>query len=208
MAKPSPRRATYQDVLDAPEHKVAELLDGELNLSPRPAAPHAVVSSVLGGALGPPFHHGRGGPGGWIILDKPELHLGDDVLVPDLAGWRRTRMSFVAEQPGLTIVPDWVCEVLSKSTEKIDRAVKLAIYAAAGVGHAWLVSPRLRTLEVLRLHEGKWLALAIHRDDDRVRAEPFDAIELELGELWADLAPPMRASERVALYGAAAEEVL
>jgi Uma2 family endonuclease len=196
MASPK-RPASYQDVLDAPPNMVAEILNGELVLSPRPAAPHTSVHSTLHAELGSPFGRGRGGPGGWILLIEPELHLGTDVVVPDLGGWRRTRMPAVPSQAYFTLAPDWICEVLSKSTEKTDRARKLAIYARAGVSHAWL-----RTLEVLRLHEGRWLTLAVHCDDERVRAEPFDAIELELGVLWQDLAPepPTHAAEPSAFY--------
>ncbi len=202
MAEPKARRATYQDVLDAPEHKVAEIVDGELFLTSRPRGGHSVVSSALGDELGPPFKRGRGGPGGWIILDEPELHLGDDICVPDLGGWRRETMSGVERDAAfITTVPDWVCEVLSPITERLDRARKLPIYAATGVSHAWLVHPIHRTLEVLRLHEGRWLTLAVHRDDQRVRAEPFDAIELDLAVLWADIVvPPIRASEPHAAY--------
>jgi Uma2 family endonuclease len=206
MSEPARRRATYQDVLDAPRHQVAEIIGGELRLSPRPAGPHASVASTLGAELITPFKLGRNGPGGWIILFEPELHLGDDIVVPDLAGWRRERMPVVDDVAYFTLAPDWLCEVLSRSTEKADRADKLAIYAAAGVRHVWLVHPIRRTLEVMRLHEGKWLTLAVHRDDQRVRVEPFDAIELELGGLWADLSTlPDRVSEAAEAYGYADE---
>ncbi len=194
--------ATYQDVLDAPEHMVAEILDGELVLSPRPAPRHASVASVLGAELIPPFGRGRGGPGGWIILDEPELHFGRRVVVPDLAGWRRERLPSVPEDAAyFTLAPDWICEVASKSTEKLDRRKKLPLYASVGVGHAWLIHPRLRTLEVLRRHGEHWLVVAVHGDDEKIRAEPFDAIELDLANLWADL--PTRASEPTAEYGEA-----
>jgi hypothetical protein len=202
MASPTRRTATYQDVLDAPAHTIAEIINGELRLSSRPALPDASVSSTLGEELGPPFKRGCGGPGGWILLDEPELHLGEDILVPDLAGWKRERLPLVPEEAYFTLAPDWLCEVLSRSTEKMDRADKLPIYAAAGVSHVWLLSPTLRTLEVLRLHEGKWLTLAIHRDEVRVRAEPFDAIELDLAVLWSDLPLPTRATEATHEYGA------
>ena len=208
MFGPKRRRATYQDVLDAPPHVVAEIIGGELRLSPRPGGPHTSVATVLGEELGPPFRRGRGGPGGWIILDEPELHLGAEIVVPDLAGWRRERLPAVQDAAYFTLAPDWLCEVLSRSTEKLDRAKKLPIYAAHGVRNVWLVNPIQRTLEVLRLHVGKWLTLAVHCDDAKVRAEPFDAIELDLAELWADLAPPpprkgkpSRASEPLAAYG-------
>jgi Uma2 family endonuclease len=180
------RRATYEDVLTAPENKVAEILDGELVLSPRPAARHALTGSRLGSDLGGPFDRGRGGPGGWWILDEPELHFGEHVVVPDLAGWRRERMPSVPDVAFVTLAPDWVCEVLSPSTERIDRSKKLRIYAEAGVAHIWLVNPIEHTLEVLRLHDGAWTIGAVFTGSEPVRAEPFDAVELELGALWID----------------------
>jgi Uma2 family endonuclease len=184
------KRATYEDVVNAPENKVAEILDGELFLSPRPAPRHSVAESALGGALFDPYHRGRGGPGGWWILDEPELHLGDHVVVPDLAGWRRERMPAIPDEAFFALPPDWACEVLSPSTERIDRGRKLRIYAEAGVPHLWFVNPVERTLEVMRLRDGVWTILAVHEDADVVRAEPFEAVELELSALWVD--PPAR----------------
>jgi Uma2 family endonuclease len=198
------KRATYQDVLDSPEHMNAEIIGGELRLSPRPAGPATAVASALNGELWSSFARGRGGPGGWLILIEPELHLGDEIVVPDLAGWRRERMPLVPDAAFFTMPPDWVCEVLSPSTERTDRAEKLPIYASAGVGRAWLVHPRRRTLEAFRIHEGKWLAIAVHKDADRARIEPFDAIELDLEMLWADVPLPTRASEEAADYAVGA----
>jgi Uma2 family endonuclease len=186
-ARPGGRPASYDDLLALPEHVVGEIIGGELIVTPRPAPRHAVAASVLGGDLGPPFHGaGRGGPGGWWILDEPELHLSDDVLVPDLAGWRRSRMPSIPETAYFTLAPDWVCEVLSPGTARLDRQKKLAIYAREGVAHAWLLDPLQRTLEILRLDAGHWVIVAIHGDQDVVRAEPFDAIAIELSRLWAD----------------------
>jgi Uma2 family endonuclease len=190
MADPPKRRATYEDVLAAPEHKVAEIIDGELILSPRPAMPHAAAASALAEELGPPFKRGRGGPGGWIILYEPELHLAGEILVPDLGGWRRATVDTLTSAAYFTIRPDWVCEVLSPSTERYDRGEKLPRYARAGVSHAWLVNPLQRTLEVLRLSAEtptQWLTLGVFRDDARVKAEPFEVFELELGVLWQDV---------------------
>ena len=186
MVSPTtPIRATYADLLAVPDHQVAELIDGELFVNPRPATPHARASSKLGGALDGPFDSGRDGPGGWIILDEPELHVGDDVLVPDLAGWRRTRFPMdAAEAAFISVAPDWVCEVISPSTERLDRARKADVYARAGVASLWLINPLARMLEVLRLTDGRWLQLAVHSDADRVRAEPFHAFELDLATLW------------------------
>lgn len=188
MANPAKRHATYEDVLNAPEHMVAEIIYGDLSLQPRPAKPHAAAATALGEELGPPFKRGRGGPGGWILLDEPELHLSGDILVPDLGGWRRERMPVLTtDEPYFTLAPDWVAEVLSPSTAATDRARKLPIYARERVAHVWLVDPLQRTLEVLRWSERGWILLAVHEGDARVRAEPFDAIELELGILWADV---------------------
>ncbi|MCA9575068.1 MAG: Uma2 family endonuclease, partial [Myxococcales bacterium] len=155
MADPARRRATYEDVLRAPENMVAQLVDGQLDLQPRPRALHARCASVLGGLLEPPMGWGDGGgPGGWVILNEPEVHFGEHVLVPDLAGWRRERMPELPDVAFFELAPDWVCEVLSPSTAGFDRVKKLPIYAAHGVAHAWLVDPSEKTLEVLELTEG------------------------------------------------------
>jgi len=179
---------TYEDVVNAPDGMVAELIDGELHLQPRPAKPHAAAATALGEELGPPFKRGRGGPGGWIILYEPEIHFGANVLVPDLAGWRRERMPVMTtEEAYFTLAPDWACEVLSPSTLVKDRARKLPIYAAHGVAHVWLIDPVQRLLEVLRLEGGRYSIASTHAGAERVRAEPFDAIELDLAVLWADV---------------------
>jgi Uma2 family endonuclease len=185
-SEPARRAATYEDVLALPEHLVGEIIDGELHVSPRPAPRHALASSVLGGEIGPPYHGGRGGPGGWWILDEPELHLDRDVVVPDLAGWRRERMPALPDQAFFTIAPDWICEVLSPATARIDRMKKLAFYAREAVRHAWLVDPLQQMLEVLRLDQSHWTIIAVHGGRDVVHAEPFEAIALHLSRLWAD----------------------
>jgi Uma2 family endonuclease len=187
MVSSARKRATYEDVLAAPRNMVAEIIDGDLRLSPRPALPHAAAATALSEELGPPFKRGRGGPGGWIILSEPEVHLHDDIVVPDLAGWRRERLATLANEPFIAIAPDWACEVLSPSTAKMDRADKLAIYARERVEHVWFIDPLLRTLEILAGHEGSWRLVGVHRDDAKVRAVPFDAIELDLAILWADV---------------------
>lgn len=170
---------------------VAEILHGVLYVFPRPALPHARTASRLGVKLGGPFDLGEGGPGGWHILDEPELHLGpaeeEDDLVPDLAGWRVERMPKLPRTAHLTLPPDWVCEVLSRRTEATDRAEKMPIYAREGVRHAWLIHPIRRTLEVFALEADRhWKLLTVHRGARRVRAEPFAQLELDLGLLWPD----------------------
>jgi Uma2 family endonuclease len=185
MGGPAKRRATYEDLLAVPEHLIAEIINGALVTQPRPASPHALATSVLGTDLGAPFHRGKGGPGGWVLLFEPELHLHGDILVPDYAGWRRERMPEVPDAAAFELSPDWVCEVLSPSTAATDRAEKMPIYARERVPHVWLVDPLARTLETYRLENGRWLMLGTWRDDARVRAEPFESHELELGALWA-----------------------
>jgi Uma2 family endonuclease len=184
--KPYKKGATYDDVLAAPEHKVAEIIDGDLYLSPRPAPPHAVAAWKLGLRLGPSFDDGENGPGGWRFVPEPELHLGQDVVVPDLAAWRRDRFPGVAPKPAyFTVAPDWLCEVLSPSTESLDRRKKLRIYAREGVRHVWLIDPLDKKLETYRLESDRLALLNTHGDDEVVQAEPFEAIPLELSRLWS-----------------------
>jgi Uma2 family endonuclease len=184
------RRATYDDLLEVPDHLVAEIVDGELFATPRPALRHAQASSVLAGELVGPFHRGRGGPGGWIILFEPELHLGADIIVPDLAGWRRTRLGAIPDEPFLALAPDWVCEIVSPSTERLDRVAKLDIYAREAVGHAWLINPIAKTLEVYRLDAGHWVRVGTYGDDQVVHAVPFEVLGLDLLFLWGDERAP------------------
>ena len=176
---PTRRPATYEDLLKVPDHLVAEILDGELHVSPRPAPRHADASTGLGGVLRGPFDRGRGGPGGWRILFEPELHLGRDVLVPDLAGWRRDRLPALPEEAYFSVSPDWVCEVVSPSTAAIDRVKKLTIYARERVRHAWMIDPIARTLEVLRLENGRWTIAATWSGMETVTAEPTEVRSLK-----------------------------
>lgn len=187
MPKDGPGRpATYDDLLALPEHVVGEIIDGELVVSPRPAARHASASSSLGVELGGAFgRSNRGGPGGWIILDEPELHVVGQVLVPDLAGWRRERLPQVPDAPFFELPPDWACEVVSPSTAARDRTRKMHHYARAGVRHVWLLDPAPQTLEVFRLDGETWRLVSSAAGDARVRAEPFDAVELDLALIWA-----------------------
>ena len=181
---PFDRKATYADLEKVPETHVAEMVGGDLYATPRPALRHAGAASALGVLIGHPFGTHRSSPGGWWILDEPELHFGWDVLVPDLAGWRRERMPVIPDAAYTSLPPDWVCEVLSPSTETFDRERKLGVYAREGVPHAWLIDPVERRLEVLRLERGAWTPVATHRGTDAVRAEPFDTVELVLERLW------------------------
>jgi Uma2 family endonuclease len=187
MADAAKRRATYDDVLAAPSHLVAEVVDGILYTQTRPRIRHARSASRLGGLLDGPFDRGNGGPGGWLRLDEPELHLGAEpaIVAADLAGWRRERLPELPDAAYLTRAPDWICEVLSPSAEDFDRAEKVPLYARQGISHVWLVDPGVRRLEVLRLDGTSYRIVAAFRADACVRAERLDAIELELALLWA-----------------------
>ena len=186
--KPARRRATYQDLLEVPESLVAEIVDGDLYATPRPASPHARATSAIGQDLGPYDRDPAGpdAPGGWWILDEPELHLGDDVLVPDLAAWRRERMPVIPNVLFFELPPDWVCEVVSPTTGRLDRVRKMPVYAREGVGHFWLVDPSLRTLEVYRLDGDRWLVAGTHGGSDRARPEPFETLELDMSRWWLE----------------------
>jgi Uma2 family endonuclease len=177
------RAATYRDVLDAPPTVVAELIRGALHMQPRPASLHAYASSRIGARLDR-YQDDGDGPGGWWIIDEPELHLGPDVLVPDLAGWRRERMPDYPDAGYFELVPDWVCEVLSPGSRRIDLTDKRDIYGAAGVAHLWLVDPIARTLEVFGRREGAWLLLGALAEDAEVRLAPFEAVGFPLAALW------------------------
>jgi Uma2 family endonuclease len=174
----------------ASEDVVAEILDGALHTMPRPARPHTNTGSLLGGELHGPFRRGVGGPGGWIILFEPEIHLGPkpDKIVPDLAGWRRERMADAhgdeTTPAHYDTAPDWVCEIISPRTEALDRGKKMRIYRRERVRHAWLINPISRTLEVYRLDGALWTLLDTFEGEAVVRAEPFEAVELALAVLW------------------------
>jgi Uma2 family endonuclease len=185
MAMTAKMSATYAELLALPAHVVGEIVDGDLPVSPRPGLAHARAAVGIIGDLSGPFDRGRGGPGGWIFLTEPELHLGPDVVVPTIASWRRARMPELPDAPYTSVAPSWLCEVLSPSTARFDRSQKLAIYARAGVEHVWLVDPQAQLLEVLTLDGGGWRITAVFAGDAVVRAEPFTAVELELARLWA-----------------------
>jgi Uma2 family endonuclease len=185
------RPATYEDLLALPDHLVAEILDGELVTSPRPATPHAFTAGKVFRDVNSRFDGPAGGEGdgGWWILFEPELHLARDVVVPDVAGWRHQRLPAFPNAPFIELPPDWVCEVASPSTARIDRSRKLVIYAREGVGHVWLVDALARTLEVFRLEGGRWVVAAVYGGDAAVKAEPFESLEIQLARWW----PPIEA---------------
>lgn len=181
----SRRPATERDLDDLPEDVIGQIVDGELIVHPRPDAPHTEAAGVLYGLLFNSYWRERSDPGGWVILPEPKILFGEQILVPDLAGWRVDR--YVRPRKGAyTVAPDWICEILSPSTARFDRVKKLPIYAQAEVQHAWILDPDVRMLEVLRRRGENWTIAAAHQNTDKVRAEPFEALELDLSLLWGE----------------------
>ena len=183
-----PRKATYQDVLDAPENMVAQLIDGELYLHARPVEPHVWAYVKLLGELEMKFARDPDGdgdePGEWVILPEQELRLGKDVLVPDIAGWRVDKLPRKQARAFSHIVPDWVCEVLSPTTRHIDLGRKSDIYAREGVTHLWIVDPDARTLQASALSAGSWLPVATLSEAETVSVPPFEKLNIPLSRLW------------------------
>ena len=176
--------ATYADLEAVPPNLVAEIIFGALETHPRPAPPHATASFALGSELAGPFQKGIGGPGGWIFMTEPELHLGPHVVVPDIAGWRRTRMPAMPETTFVEVTPDWVCELLSPGTEKLDRGPKRRIYMSYKIGHLWHLDPVAKLLEVFELRDGQWVLFESFSDGDLVKAPPFEAVAFPITSLW------------------------
>ncbi|MGC9193926.1 MAG: Uma2 family endonuclease [Syntrophobacteraceae bacterium] len=188
MSESAKKKATYEDLYGIPENMTGEIVDGEMIVHPRPSRKHIFAASRLDKKLGAPYEFGEGGgPGGWIILVEPEIQLGEHTLVPDLAGWRKERFPVEEETNSISVAPDWICEILSPSTYRLDKIIKMPIYATCGVGFFWLIDPINRTLDAYRLESGKWVASGSFYEDDKVRAEPFQEVEFNLGDLWLTL---------------------
>ncbi|MHC1727216.1 MAG: Uma2 family endonuclease [Syntrophobacteraceae bacterium] len=187
MSEPAVKKAVYEDLNGIPENMTGEIINGELIVTPRPSRRHVYTASTLDKKIGYPYQLGGGdGPGGWIILVEPEVKLGENIVVPDLGGWKRERFPQSGEANWLSIAPDWACEVLSPGTLRLDRVKKMPLYGQYGVPYFWLIDPVARTLEVFRLESGRWSLLGAFSDDDKVRAEPFQEIEIELSILWLE----------------------
>jgi Uma2 family endonuclease len=184
MAITKTKPATYADIEALPPHVVGEILFGQLVTQPRPARPHTISASSLGYMVTGPYKYGKGGPGGRIIIDEPELHLGPHVLVPDIAGWHAERLLGKTNASWFDVPADWVCEVLSDSTIKYDRVDKSRIYATYGVTHVWHLDPVAKFLEVFLRQGENWLRTHTFVAEDDVIAPPFESAVFKLAELW------------------------
>jgi Uma2 family endonuclease len=183
-------KTSYEQWLELPQEVIGEILSGELVAIPRPSPEHSKLSSTLGGELHGPFFKGQGGPGGWIFFDEPELHLSInpnlniDIVVPDLAGWKKERLVEKPKTPYFTLAPDWVCEVLSPSTASRDRKIKMDLYAKYNIPYYWIFDPLNKTLEVFELKNSKFECFMVASGEDKVMAPPFETIQLDLSLLW------------------------
>jgi len=185
MAEPAKKRASYEDLYTIPENMTGEIIEGEMIVTPRPSRRHVFTATALGARVTSPYQFGEGGgPGGWIILIEPEIGLGEDILVPDLAGWRRERLTASEDHNWISVCPDWICEVLSPGTLRTIRVKKLRIYAQHGVPHLWLIDPTGKTLEVYRFQSGSFTVAGVYAENDKVRADPFRELEIDLSALW------------------------
>jgi Uma2 family endonuclease len=185
MAEPARKKAVYEDLHAIPENATGEIIDGELIVTPKPSRKHVYTATALGAELTPPYQFARGGgPGGWIILIEPEIKLGDDILVPDLAAWKKQRFPLHEEPKWISVVPDWVCEILSPNSLRTDKIKKMPLYARCGVPFLWLIDPTAKTLDIFRAESGNWLVAGTYAEDDTIRAEPFQEIEIALTDLW------------------------
>jgi Uma2 family endonuclease len=178
-------KATYDDIVALPDSKIGEIVEGELYASPRPALRHAKIAVSLVVALGTRFSREQLGSKGWHILFEPEVHLGDEVFVPDLAGWRIERLASIPDTAWAETAPDWVCEILSPSTGHYDRGVKLPAYARHGVSYAWIVDPSSRRIETFVREGAEWRSTGSWPGNGEVAAPPFESVAIDLGAIWA-----------------------
>jgi Uma2 family endonuclease len=186
MARAARPKTLYEKLEALPEELTAEIIDGQLYTEPHPAPRHSIAASNLGAELVGPYSRGRGGPGGWWIIDEPELHFvhKTQVVVPDLAGWRRERVPVLPDGPFFATAPDWICEVLSPSTRSKDREIKMPLYARYGVPHVWLIDPQSHTLETYELRGAEFAHMGTFGEDATPAAAPFEAAAFRIGDLW------------------------
>ncbi len=187
MSEPAKKKATYEDLYTIPENMTGEIINGELVVTPRPSRKHGFAATALSTKIGAPYQFGEGGGrGGWIFIVEPEIGFGENVLVPDIAGWKRERFPRAEAHNWISVAPDWICEVLSPHTARCDRAEKMPLYIRHRVPHVWLIDPILMTLEAYRIeHDGR-LILNAFTGNEKVRVEPFPDLELDLGLLWLE----------------------
>ena len=172
--------------LDAlPPGVKGEIIEGVLYTMTRPRGPHQRVGLAVGSSLRDPFDRGRDGPGGWLIVPEPGIELsGTPEISPDVAGWRRARLPALPTDAPITVVPDWVCEILSPTTRRHDTLIKKPYYAKIGVPHHWLIDLEARTLTAYRLSAGLWTEVGVFSEEPDARVEPFGDVPLDVASWW------------------------
>jgi Uma2 family endonuclease len=185
MSMPAKRKAVYDDLYTLPANMTGEIIEGELHAFPRPHSRHGRMATRLSIRIGAPYDFGdSGGPGGWVIIIEPEVMLGENLFVPDLAGWKQERLPAPPAENWISVAPDWVCEILSPSTFRIDRVRKMPIYAVHSVPYLWLIDPLNKLLEAFKLKDGAWMLMGNYAENDKARVEPFQEVEIDLAHLW------------------------
>ena len=178
----APDTDLYAALEALPHDLTGEIVDGQLHATPRPGPQHVRAASVLVMDIGPPFHRGRGGPGGWQIIAEPEVHFirKIELTVPNIAGWRRERLPSMPKTAFFEIVPDWICEIASPSTGRYDRHTKLPAYERHGVPIVWLLHPVQRWLEVHVLEDGGYACSGRIEGDAPIRQPPFEVVAIDV----------------------------
>ncbi|HEX3763053.1 MAG TPA: Uma2 family endonuclease [Kofleriaceae bacterium] len=188
--KPGPRTPTLADLDALPPGIVGEIIDGVLYTMTKPRMRHQRTTRLIGGTIGAPFDDERDGPDGWWIVTEPGIELPNTPEIsPDVAGWRRTRMPEMPNDEPIRMVPDWVCEILSKSTRRHDLLVKMPYYARVGVAYAWIMDLEARVLTAQRLESGRWVTIGTYSDETEARLEPFDVVPLDVRAWWPPTPP-------------------
>jgi Uma2 family endonuclease len=189
--KPSARPPTLADLDALPPGIVGEIIEGVLYTMTKPRARHQRTSTGISGDLCGPFDLGRGGPGGWWIISVPGIELPNDTkeISPDVAGWRRERMPELPVDEPISVVPEWVCEILSPTTRRHDLLRKQPYYAKVGVPFLWLVDLEARVLTAYRLERDAWQVIGTYSEETEVRIPPFDAVPLRVTDWWPPAAP-------------------
>lgn len=187
---PAERLLTYDDLLALPDATRAEIIAGQLYTAPGALPDHSWVSGALTEQIRGSFGRDGRGPGGWWIFAEVDVRLGThDIVRPDLSGWRRDRLPEPWGKRPIDVVPDWVCEILSPSNAAYDRVKKANLYASSVVPFMWLISPGERVLEAFRLDGGMWVRFASYDESAMARIAPFEAIEIEVGQLFPPIPP-------------------
>lgn len=183
--QPARKPPTLADLDALPKGVKGEIIGGVMYTMTRPRGHHQRTGLEIGADLRDPFMRGRGGPGGWWILPEPGIELPNTPEIsPDVAGWRRERLPSLPADAAITVVPDWVCDILSPTTRRHNLLIKKPYYAKVGVPYHWIVDLDARTIATYRLENARWVELGVFGDERDARIEPFEAVALDVASWW------------------------